>query len=96
MLSVRLRSSSLAVHSRNLLWSRLGHRRAKVPQLEQIIGFQFIIYISQCRWITDLYDVAHDGTREPYNLHDLGHIFFLGWICTKQTLHNISQRQELI
>ena len=44
----------------------------------------------------DLYDLAHVAGWEPYNnLHDLGQCF-LGWICTVQILHNISQRQVRI
>ena len=28
----------------------------------------------------DLYDLAHDGGWEPYNLHDLGRIFWVGYV----------------
>ena len=34
--------------------------------------------------------VAHVAGWEPHSLHDLGHVF-LGWICTTQILHNLSQ-----
>ena len=39
-----------------------------------------------------LHDLAHVARWEAYNLHDLAYAF-LGWICTIQILHNLSQRQ---
>ena len=37
-----------------------------------------------------LYDLARVAGWDPYNLHHLEHDF-LGWICTMQILHNLSQ-----
>ena len=46
---------------------------------------------------TDLFpvlrDLAHAAGWDPFNLRDLTHVYFLGWICTKEILHDVSQRQ---
>ena len=30
-------------------------------------------------------DLAHVAGWEPYNMHNLGHTYFLGWFCTIHT-----------
>ena len=40
-----------------------------------------------------LYDLARVAGWEPYNLHDLADDFWIGWICTLQILHSLSQRE---
>ena len=42
------------------------------------------------RYIPDLYDLAHVAGREPYNLHDLAYVSWVGLICTVQILHNMA------
>ena len=49
-----------------------------------MIYAHFMVYIFQGRYIPDLYDLydlydlAHVAGWEPYNLHDLGHVSWVG------------------
>lgn len=52
-----------------------------ISHIGQVIDFHFIIYIFQGGYILDTYDAAHvPGGR--YNLHDLVHVAWVGYICT--------------
>ena len=45
-------------------------------------------YIPDLYDLYDLYDLAHVAAWEPYNLHDLARVSWVG-VCTIQILRNI-------
>ena len=49
-------------------------------------------HLDLSRQTSDMYDLADAAGWEPYDLHDLAHVF-RGWVCTVHILHNILYRQ---
>ena len=68
---------------------RFPHKLSRFFQCRRIPDLYDLYDLYDLHDLYDLYDIAHAAWWEPYNLHDLEHVF-LGWICSRQILHSIS------